>query len=254
MTPYIVYAPPYHTGSAGIVVMHRFMQELKKKGMDVYTNQPVQASKWGKIPVAESMEEAIAIYPEIVNGNPFNSKKIVRYILNRLGFFGGPTGYAESDMLFVFSDYWNRHAGINLPQERVLYIPEIQESEWIDEGKRRHFDLWYRGRGTQPEIPDITDSALFVGSGEELNEDKQEWLKRLLNYCKVLYTYDVSSALIPIAILSGCRVKVIADPTKEPVIPLDTTPEKLRIFYRRAEEELINKMDKFIEITQGGSV
>lgn len=61
-------------------------------------------------------DDDIAIYPEHVQGNPLNAKKIVRYLLNKPYFlFGYGIDYTDTDYVLVFS----KLIGKNLP---ILYI------------------------------------------------------------------------------------------------------------------------------------
>lgn len=251
MKPYIVYAPPYHTGSAGIVVMHRLMQLLKDKA-PVLTNQPIQNKKWARIQViGEGIVDSIAIYPEIIEGNQFKSNTVVRYIMHIPGYWGGPATFDKNDILFVYSDYWNETAKLNLPEERVLEIPAVLEHEWPNRDLAKTYNLWYRGKGKQPEIKAVTENAEFLGENTELTEDRQDWLRERLSRCNKFFSYDVATAMIPIAIFSGCSVVLINDPEKSPCIANGTTEFALREQYRKDEEMLSSKIDKFIEITQG---
>lgn len=255
MKPYIVYAPPYHTGSAGIVVMHRLMQELRKKGAEVYTNQQSQNKKWDSVPLWEYpfiSGDIIAIYPEIVHGNPFSATTVVRYIMHIPGYWGGPDTFDKNDILFAYSDYWNKTANLNLPEERVLEIPAVLEHEWPNRGLARTYNLWYRGKGKQPEIKAVTEAAEFLGNNTELTEGRQDWLRERLSGCNKFFSYDVATAIIPIAIFSGCSVVLVNDPDILPCIANGTQELDLRKKYREAEETLSLKLDKFIEITQGG--
>src|SRR5688500_2289172 len=48
----------------------------------------------------------IVIYPEPIEGNPFNAERIVRYLLNKPGFFTGVgvEGYGADDFFILFAD------------------------------------------------------------------------------------------------------------------------------------------------------
>lgn len=261
MKPYIVYAPPFHQGSAGIVVMHRLMQELRRAGASVYTMQEQQnpdLMERDKVPFLPCSilkspvnRDAIAIYPEIVHGNPLHCDKVVRYILCTPGFWGGPATFPEDDMLVVYSDYWNKQSGLNLPDEKVLFIPDLIESEWPNMGKERKYNMVYRGKGTQPEVP-INPPPIKLEQGQFLDgKEKQDDLRRKLSECHYFFCYDVASAIMPIALMSGCRLVLVSDPNKEPALPITMTEETVRKYYRDAEEALPGKIKRFIDMTQG---
>lgn len=255
MRPYVIYAPPFHSGSAGIVVMHRLAHEIRQKGLEVYLNTSIQNPKVPPIPICEKIfpEAAIAVYPEIVQGNPFGSNRVVRYILCVPGFWGGPKTYDDTDILFIYSDYWRKESGLNLPDDRVLFIPDLIESEWPNLNLKREYNLWYRGKGKQPEVSEITRTAEFIGHNTQFNGvDMQHWLWARLNKCEIFYSYDVATALVPIAIFCGCKIGLVKDENRNPSLPPDTTEAKLREYYRKSESELCFKMNKFVEITQEG--
>ena len=50
----------------------------------------------------------VAIYPEIIHGNPAKAKTVVRYLLNKPGVMSsggipGPTSFAPDEITYVFS-------------------------------------------------------------------------------------------------------------------------------------------------------
>ena len=246
MKPYLVYCPPYTVLSAGIVVMHRLANELHKRGLAVYTNAVTQNPKWDRLPVITKMEgECIAVYPEIVSDNPFGCGTIVRYLLNKPGFWGN-VNYFDTDILFVYSDWWNEEIGVNLPPERVMNLNAIIEDEWHDLGLPRDIDLWYKGKGIGP-FDQHPQGTLFLPRDCPAGYDQHEWMRGLLGRCRTLYSYDNVTALADIATLCGCEVVYIPDPR------VSLKPRELpdvRKWYQDNEVEFQSKLDGFIRITQ----
>ena len=89
-----------------------------------------------------------------------------------------------------------------------------------------------------------------MGNSQDMTEDRQELLRSALERCHTLFTYDVVTAMIPIAIFSGCAVTVVEDPEKEVCVPRNMTEEKLRSMYREDEALVEEQIKTFIRITQ----
>ena len=129
MKCYCVYAPPYTISSAGIIVMHRLAHELAERGMDVFMNTDRQNPKYPFLPLAHQWchrqrEEKIAIYPEIVHGDPFYAGTVVRYILNVPGrCCNGPTSFPSSDLLYAYSFVWIKESGLPIPMDNIYLFP-----------------------------------------------------------------------------------------------------------------------------------
>ena len=244
--PYLVYCPPYTVLSAGIVVMHRLANELHARGLPVFINEQEQNPKWDRLPVITRMEgEAIAVYPEIVSENPFGCGRIVRYLLNKPGFWKS-VQYYDTDILFVYSDFWNEEIELHLPKERVLNLNAINEAEWQDYGWVRNIDLWYQGKGSGP-FDQHPVSAVNLPRECPEGWDQNTWMKQMLGRCKTFYCYDNATALADIASLCGCKVVYFPDPrmTKKP-----RDLDNIRQWYKDNEIEFQKKLDGFIRITQ----
>jgi hypothetical protein len=57
------------------------------------------------------------VYPEIVTGNPFEAKRVVRWLLNRPGWFtGSPMGEGPDDLVVAFDQQISsEHAVVSVP-------------------------------------------------------------------------------------------------------------------------------------------
>lgn len=205
---FIIYTPPYDEGSAGIVALHRLAFELKLRQENVFihvTHDPFGRgngyNKDWKIPTLQ-YPDAIAVYPEITHGNPLGCNTVARIIMHIPGYWGGPITFGN-DVLWAYSDYWNKRANLNLPKERILTIPVINIDKFPCYGTNRHKRYIYRGKGKQPIDPRVKGEDLKSGSGTFVEK---------LNEAEILYSYDNVTALSMIALLCGCPVVLIPDP------------------------------------------
>ncbi len=111
--PYYVYAPPYTEASGGIRAMHYFCHALNLLGEEAYIMTDVVSNKL-RTPILTSHiqtqhiqtnREPIAIYPEIVDGNPLGLKNVVRYLLNLPGRINKkPIKWLSTDQVFTFAE------------------------------------------------------------------------------------------------------------------------------------------------------
>ena len=272
MRPYYIYSPPFDESSAGIVVMHSLAQQLKRAGCDVEVVscevKELTSKPW------ELDHASIAVYPEIIWGNPFCSHTVARLILHLPGFWGGPEDYPASNLLFVFHEMWNYKAKLHLPPGRLLQVPYLNLDRFINLHLPRKGRLVYRGKGTQPDDPTLIGIPLLGEKEGFRGKEGQDRLVQALNTCEVLYSYDNLTAMTEIARLCGCPVVFIPDPffTREelemtPVMQaggvgygLDETnkaissmnSDHIHWMYGLQKIKFNRQLEQFITITQGG--
>lgn len=209
-------------------------------------------------------DDFIAIYPEIIHGNPLGAKHVVRYILNEPGVMAtggvpGPTEFEETDYLYVFSEMFNKK--LKLPGSKKLFLPILDTFLFKDQGRNRPKTAVFVGKGTNtgehPKGSRIINRGLASDQGA---------LADVLNQCHTLYQYDPISAMSEIARLCGCKVRLIQDRFTKTVyrdyepgingisfrededVPLET--EGFADHYHRMKGDFSRRLDKFIEFTQ----
>lgn len=245
MKPYVLISPNYDPVSGGIKVMYGLYGHLLARGYEVYMNQ---------YPAGD----VIAIYPEIVGGNPIGAKTVVRYILNRLGVMTGGGEVLKEIDPNEHNYYFSRLFG-DTDDDHYMFLPVINLDIFKDQKKVRD------------------KSAVFIGKGQDLGLHKpstivdrvlardQQELADFLNECHTLYSYDPVSAMTEVARLCGTRVVYFGNYTKEeyeryePGVngmsfgsdtgeTLDT--EGFRATYIALQTTFNQKLDKFLEETQ----
>lgn len=250
--PYSVYCPQFNTTSGGIRVMWGLYGWLLAKGQIVYANAMFDN------------KDFVAIYPEIVNGNPMEARHIVRYLLNEPGVMSNglepsPTSFDPQDKLYVFSELFNT---VGADEDHHLFLPILDINLFKDEKRR-----------VRPH------KCVFVGKGDDLSfhpkdsipidrnlAQDQAHLADFLNSCEVMYAYDPVSAMYEIARLCGCRI-VLFNPkyskeefekyepgmngiswNKDEEVKVDS--DLFRQRYLDLREEFSQKLDLFIDATQ----
>jgi len=141
----------------------------------------------------------IAVYPEVVSGNPWGAPRVVRWVLNNPGRLGGDKTYDPSESVWVFGEMINDPG---VPPERILRLPTIELDLYTDRHEPRSGALYYVGKGQKTRDLDAVELT------DDMKRDGRN-LADLLNRAEVLYTYDMATAMIDIARLCGCRVIIV---------------------------------------------
>ena len=231
--PYLIVSPPYYPSSAGVRMLHALCHYLNESGYEAYIATDVVNPEWNEktCPLqifSRLIYEGITIYPEIISGNPFGAKVVVRYILNHPGLLGGDKEYDPSEILFTCNGETLRQY---VPSDdRILCIPLI-EDYFRDEELPRKGGCFYVGKGYNvPRIPKTEGMKEIVGM------DRKE-VANILKTSEVLYTYDNFSLIIEEAKKCGCPIVIVGE-------------EVSKVFYDDYIKDFRKQLDNFIKITQ----
>lgn len=232
MNPYLIYAFDYRHASGGIKVLHRLCHEINQVGKEAYIGNTTKVNPEWLTPIHEPSfdREWIAIYPEVVTGNPWNAPHVVRWVLNVPGKLGGDRIYDASEIVFSWDASF-----LDAP---ILYVPALDLDIYHDRHEERVGEAYYVGKGQVTNEPPRGIEITL-----EMREDRYA-LASLLNSVSILNCYDDVTAMIDIARLCGCPVWII--------------PQAKRIEPRGALTEYIVKvaafpdqLERFIQATQG---
>jgi hypothetical protein len=194
----------------------------------------------------------IAVYSDVIRGNPFNAKHIVRYLLAPRGAYGGDAAFPEVDQV------WGCLSSL---AENVLRFPVSDTSIFYPPSKddQRHGTCFYSHKyemhGNQP-LLDITGSSTrLVGTLEQLAD--------ILRKSERCYLYELTSVLTEAA-LCGCPVTLIRTPYFNKIDPScmmgdvrwsdgEVVKECAAYLpeYQREIDNLQSQLENFIKKTQG---
>lgn len=210
--PYYLYAPDYRDTSSGVCVMHYLCHALNISGQEAYvigckvTNPKLRTPVLtdAVIQLHKTMGAApIAVYPEVLSGNPLNCPVVVRYMLNRDGFINGlHVAAQESDLFF----YYAHDFGEGKRRKDMLTLPMIDSSLFAPrpEPVVRSGNYLYLHRFDADQVdygllpPDI--QVLSLSNPRTLPQ-----LAELFQTAEALYSYEIS-ATCTMALLCGCPV------------------------------------------------
>ena len=125
----VIYAPNYTYLSSGVRCLHLLCDRLNRLGIRAAVTASVTDPRSNTPQIkrraltAEMLEQSLVVYPEIIAGNPLGAKQVIRYLLNRPGFFGEPglESYGDGDFFVHFAEEF-RPPGLN---SQLLRLPLI---------------------------------------------------------------------------------------------------------------------------------
>ena len=215
----------------GIIVLHKLAKVLADVGHEVYIVTPsskktLPDSKCHVISREEAQQlcskhDVVAIYPEIIVGNPYGAKYVVRWLLYYPGGHNGPSVFDESEYVFAYQSIFVENSIYkNSPS---LVILETNVNNFYSTDTPRTYDavLIRKGRlNSQQEYNDrhvkyyepyanlVTNHLLIFD--HMINDDvSYPELNKHLNTIKYFVTCDHATYHSVLASLAGCISVVI---------------------------------------------
>ncbi|MCK2084373.1 WavQ [Aeromonas sp. 3925] len=238
-TRYVIFSPSYTPNAGGIVVLHKLCHiinecggnavlypwfpqfKITKKDMsgcvslmrntigslfrkyktNVDFNTPVHT---GNV----LSDNDIVIYPEIVFGNPLKATRVIRWLLNKPGYFTGDIYYGPGELYFKFDDglvddFAFYGSEISSSPLKVIHIPSVYNDNNIH-SVRSGVAYSIRKGSDKPLIHHPKDAILIDGM------DHAE-IARVFKSVTCFISYDLYSAYSTFAVLCGCDSVVIPD-------------------------------------------
>jgi hypothetical protein len=208
LIPYLIWAPSYRRNSGGISVLHQLCHNINQTKGAAWITTP-HTNPALKTPYADPRKQrelvsagAIAIYPEIVTGNPLRAKRVVRWVLYKPGVLGGQPTYDPHETVYaynqmLFQDGYKDILSLPMTETALFRPPERPQN--------RSGALVYVGKGKRPS---------HLPAGTEITREwpsSREVLARLFQHAEVFYCYDPLTALTDEARLCGCPVVLSGD-------------------------------------------
>ena len=216
--PYYVVSPLFTEKSAGVKVLHMLCHALNVSGQRAYMipmNTPPQGGEaycadFVTPPLtpeairhyAAQNTDPIYVYPEIIRGNPFNAKRVVRWLLAPAGAYGGDRAFPDTDSVWSYSTRIARAAG----HPNLLTCPAADPGLFTPlPGVERRGTCFYSHKhrlfgGT---LTDDVRHSVEITRGMPRPD-----LISLLQRSKLFYAYE-DTFLIMEAVLCGCPVVLL---------------------------------------------
>jgi hypothetical protein len=277
-----VYAPNFVTWSAGIRVLHLLCHELNSSGIKSYlvlhgprnNNDSQTNSKWNTPILTKDIHLnyisrgicPIVIYPESISGNPLQSCRYIKWLLNFPGLLGGPHQF-ENEFVIPYSEA----IALKLMAENGIYLKpyflppldilEIESALEVEADTRERYEVVYAEKfqslggkiQLKPRQKQITRFS-------KNSSNRVETLQIIRN-ASCIHVYE-NSTVITEAILLGTPVYCHKNKYFDEMIArfelgeigcswdsvpnLDWDPEELRNAYRVATSHSINNIEKIL--------
>lgn len=240
---FMIFAPPYQEDNGGSIALHYLCHLLNEKGyqsaiVPLYrTHESDQrfifrgmkkslTSKFQSIrrsfhtspelktpvirkPPYPLPSDTVAIYPEIVTGNPLGANNIVRWLLHRPGYITGKVSYGTGELYF---DYNAFSEGFGIPGSKLskkkLFIAKYPDYFYNqDEALQpelRNGSAHCIRKGKEKKFVHSLDSILIDG----LNHEE---ISRIFKRVKTFISYDTKTMYSTLAAVCGTDSIVIPD-------------------------------------------
>jgi hypothetical protein len=161
---FVIDAPDYTYLSSGVRCLHALCDRLNALGISAAVTARRVAPRSATTRInrkalrlaPRTLDQSVVIYPEITVGNPLGAKHVVRYLLNKPGFFNAraPKSYGERDYFLHFAEEFVP-AGL---KSRLLRLPLVDTSVFFppQPGCERSGFLLYSHR-YRPDLDQIPD-------------------------------------------------------------------------------------------------
>lgn len=221
--PYYLTAPGYKQTSGGVRAMHYLCHALNLLGCEAYLKttevHPALRTPLLTQEIAQAHFEAgrspVAVYPEIVEGNPFGSRCVARYLLAEPGRINGnPLDLAPTDLVFAFGptivpDGWQADLlRIPLVDTRIFHCDGVDDA--TRSGTAAFLNRHLRRGGSLH--PATAESIEISGRVPERSAHE---LAELLRRVECVYLYEWSTIAFE-ALLCGCPVVCILNDASMP--------------------------------------
>lgn len=208
---FLIWGWDYSTASGGGLALHRLADRLAALGHEARITCKRTASGWLGEPTDRRTvvdEDEIAIYPEIVCGNPFQAQRVVRWILNIPGLLGGDGVYGPDDLLMLWSEAYRTPA---MAAHRVGGLLTVWRdySAFKDMGGPRRGICYAVRKGTGKVLDQHPADALCIDDYDRRGKD--DYLVPVFNQHERFICYDHATTLSTLAALCGCPTLVVPD-------------------------------------------
>jgi hypothetical protein len=231
---FVIWAPSYDETNGGTIALHTLCDRLNQIGARAYIwsnrkpspHELRRPGGWGKllsqvlkglvrpfntgpfpprIARKQHLETAIAIYPEVVSGNPWGANKVVRWFLYTPGFHTGKIEFGRDELYFFYHERFNDRS-INPCADNLLRVSTLHPAYKQLNFQSRSGAAYIVRKGKERILNQHPAGAIKV---DGLSHKKTA---KILNEVKYFYSYDPYTMYSIYAALCGCISIVIPEP------------------------------------------
>jgi hypothetical protein len=147
----------------------------------------------------------IVIYPEIIEGNPYYAKNIVRWFLNKPGALTGKIEFGKNELYFYYQRIFDDQK-INPNRDNELFTINLNTEKYRNTNKGKRDGVCYAIRKGKNRIsPNLLIDGIII---DDLNQDE---IASVFNSCKYFISYDTQTFYSYLAVLCGCISIVVPE-------------------------------------------
>lgn len=211
---FCVWCPPYLEWSGGSTALHKLVHDLSVLGYDSYAVGVHKNPLWkggliSEVEISDFLNRhsnAIMIYPEVVTGNPYGAKNVVRWLLNDPMATIGISPDFEGEHLFTYCDFYKGVYADRIIGELSTF--DLRIDSYVDKGKHIKGKTCYTIRkGTRTVRDKHPEDAIQILDYQD--QQLGEELIKIFDECETFISYDCNTFLSVHAALRGCNSVVI---------------------------------------------
>ena len=240
---FLIVAPSYDENVGGIVVLHKLCHLLNERGVTSYIlpyednyllnsgnilgsiyaifkqyiklrftryklNAEFNTPLLTKVPVDIDDPSWVVIYPEVINGNPLNAKRIVRWFLHQPGFHSGNIFFGPGELHVKYNsaiyDFQFPDCTLAIDHLKIIHYPTNFYNQ-TDVLMQRKGTAYCLRKGKDKElVHDLMDSVLIDGKSHAE-------IAKIFKSVDRFISYDTLTAYSRFAALCGCTSIVVPD-------------------------------------------
>jgi len=210
---FVIYAPgDYTPNGGGCVALHKLAHNIALTGQRSYimtskTNPNYLGIQCSEKEAIELCKDGIAIYPEVVCGNPFRAAKVMRWILYHVRNHDNFGKFAPTDLIYKYAPYFNLR--FEQPIHGELRAHELNLDIFYDKGYARLGECYLIKKGNDKEHNKHHNGAIKLD--DYPSKGGNEYLAEVFNSCERFISYDTATWLNVMASLCGCLSIVAPD-------------------------------------------
>jgi hypothetical protein len=207
----------------------------RKRNPDVRLRWPWQVATHHTMPVPTMPDmrgrRFIAVYPEIVDGNPLDAAHVVRWLLYHPGFHAAEARFTENELVFYYQRAFVVE-GQDLPDDHLLQLHWIRDDVYRDRGiGNRHGTCRMVRKGKDTFDPRMAEGDRF-GLLDSMSHSE---IAEIFNQCEVFVSHDLYTLYLYYAARCGCVPMVVAQPGLDGATWRDGYELRFGVAYGEAE-------------------
>jgi hypothetical protein len=150
----------------------------------------------------------VAVYPEIIDGNPLGATHVVRWLLYHPGFHAPGTRFTENELVFYYQRAFLPE-GQELPEDHLLQLHWVRDDIYQDRGLvDRHGTCRMVRKGSATFDPKMAEGDRF----DLLDHLPHKAIADVFNQCDVFVCHDLYTLYLYYAARCGCVPMVVPQP------------------------------------------